>query len=82
MKTYQEAYELVCEMISDAKDLDINGLSADMPLHYLNLDSLDYVELMVLAKREFGYTLNAELFINHPDMTLGELCHLLTTEEK
>jgi acyl carrier protein len=82
MKTYQEAYELVCEMLSDAKDLDINELSAEMPLHYLRLDSLDYVELMVLAKREFGYTLNAELFISQPNMTLGELCHLLIAEDK
>ncbi len=82
MKTYQEAYELVSEMLSDAKDLDINELSAELPLYYLKLDSLDYVELMVLAKREFGFTLNAELFIRQPSMTLGELCHMLITEEK
>ncbi|MCA4825591.1 MAG: acyl carrier protein [Serratia rubidaea] len=82
MERYQQVYDTLCEMICDAKDLDSSQLSPDMPLHQLKLDSLDYVEMMVLAKREFGATLNAEMFIEHPNMMLGELCHALAEQKK
>lgn len=78
MKTYDEVYQKVCEMICDAKDLDESALSPDLSLNSLRLDSLDYVELTVLAKKEFGVTLQAEMFEKQPDMTLGELCQKLT----
>lgn len=77
MKTYQEAYELVCETLCEAKDLDRDELLPATPLRHIRLDSLDYVELMVLAKREFGFVLGAELFEANPEMTVSELCHLL-----
>ncbi|MFC0226279.1 acyl carrier protein [Serratia aquatilis] len=77
MEKYEQVYNAVCEMICDAKDLELTDLSPEMPLHQLKLDSLDYVELMVLAKREFGATLTAEMFIANPTMTLGELCQSL-----
>lgn len=77
MEKYEHVYNTVCEMICDAKDLELADLSPEMPLHQLKLDSLDYVELMVLAKREFGATLTAEMFIENPTMTLGELCQSL-----
>lgn len=79
MENYQQVYDTVSEMICDAKDLEMADLSPAMPLHQLKLDSLDYVELMVLAKREFGATLTAEMFINRPNMTLDELCQILAT---
>ncbi|MFB0713103.1 acyl carrier protein [Buttiauxella noackiae] len=82
MKKYPEAYTLVCEMLCDAKDLEFDALEPDMLLRHIKLDSLDYVELMVLAKREFGFVLTPELFIDNPDMTLSELCHLLVGEKK
>ncbi|MEC5657028.1 acyl carrier protein [Serratia nevei] len=52
-------------------------LSADMPLQQLGLDSLDYMELMLVVRREFGITLAAEMLIDHPELTLGELCHVI-----
>ncbi|AML57192.1 acyl carrier protein [Serratia rubidaea] len=82
MEKYQQVYDALCEMICDAKDLDASQLSPEMPLIQLKLDSLDYVEMMVLAKREFGATLNAEMFIEQPNMTLGELCHALAEQKK
>ncbi|WP_431225192.1 acyl carrier protein [Serratia sp. L9] len=82
MEKYQQVYDTVCEMICDAKDLELSDLAPEMPLHQLKLDSLDYVELMVLAKREFGATLSAEMFIEKPNMTLGELCQNLADQQK
>jgi len=81
MKNAQQAYELVCEMLCDAKDLEMSALSPDMPVQHIKLDSLDYVELMVLAKREFDFVLTAELFIDNPNLTLGELCQMMVTEK-
>lgn len=82
MENYEQVYNTVCEMICDAKDLEMTDLAPEMPLHQLKLDSLDYVELMVLAKREFGATLSAEMFIDKPNMTLGELCQNLAAQQK
>lgn len=82
MEKYQQVYQTVSELICDAKDLEMGNLSPEMPLHQLKLDSLDYVELMVLAKRDFGATLTAEMFIDKPNMTLGELCQYLAEQRK
>ena len=64
-------------------DLDEGDLSPEVSLQQLRLDSLDYVELMVLAKREFGVTIDADTFASRPDLTLGELCqHLYDAQQK
>lgn len=78
MAQYDDVYSKVCEMLCDAKDLEMDDLSPEMPLYQLKLDSLDYVELMVLAKKEFGVTIEADVFINNVNMTLGELCQYLS----
>nr|WP_279078409.1 phosphopantetheine-binding protein [Hafnia alvei] len=80
MSQYEVIYEKVSEMIADAKDLECEDIRADAPLALLSLDSLDYVELIILAKREFGVTLTAELFIQHPNITLREVCEFIDKE--
>lgn len=78
MTQFDEVYSKVCEMLCDAKDLEMDDLNPDMPLYLLKLDSLDYVELMVLAKKEFGVTVESELFVDNINMTLRELCQYLS----
>ena len=68
------------EMICDAKDLAPEALTPETTLPELELDSLDYVELMVLAKREFNVTLNPEMFMKNPTMTLRELSQRIAQE--
>lgn len=65
-------------MLCDAKDLEQEDLTPDMPLYQLKLDSLDYVELMVLAKKEFGVTIEADLFVDNVNITVRELCQYLS----
>lgn len=80
---YEDVYSRISTMIADAKDLEVEDIDAKQPLAVLGLDSLDYVELMVLAKREFGVSLEAELFISRPQMTLEELCqYIIQTSQK
>ena len=80
MIPYDEVLQKVCEMICDAKDLEPDEVDENTPLVRLKLDSLDYVELMVLAKREFNITLEADWFIQNPGITLGELCQHISKE--
>ena len=80
MSAYDEVVKKVTEMICDAKDLELDEVDENTPLVRLKLDSLDYVELMVLAKREYGITLEADWFIQNPGITLGELCQHITKE--
>lgn len=78
----KNVYTIVCEMLCDAKDLEPESLDPQVPIKMLKLDSLDYVELMVLAKREFDVSLSADMFIENPEMTLGEMCQRLETLRK
>lgn len=80
MSQYDLIYNKVSEMICDAKDLDAGTFTPESMLAELELDSLDYVELMVLAKREFNITLRPETFIQNPLMTLNELCQHIAQE--
>ncbi|WP_336667138.1 acyl carrier protein [Enterobacter mori] len=73
MKSYENIYSKISEMIADAKDMNLEALTPDTTLSQLELDSLDYVELMVLAKREFDVTLTAEMFMKKQPMTLRDL---------
>ena len=81
MTDYTTLYTTIAETLCDAKDLDPATLDADALLAALKLDSLDYVELMVLLKREFGLTLEADLFVQNPGLTLRQLCQHFAGEE-
>lgn len=80
MIKYEDVLEKVCEMICDAKDLEPDEVTENTRLMALKLDSLDYVELMVLAKREYNITLEADWFIQNPNITLSELCQHIIKE--
>ncbi|AGB79894.1 acyl carrier protein [Enterobacteriaceae bacterium strain FGI 57] len=80
MSQYDLIYNKVSDMICDAKDLEAGTFNPESTLAELELDSLDYVELMVLAKREFDITLRPETFIQNPLMTLDELCQHIMQE--
>ena len=80
MSQHEMIYEKISEMICDAKDLPPEALTPDTTLPELELDSLDYVELMVLAKREFNVTINPEMFMKNPTMTLRELSQRIAQE--
>ncbi|EPG4960153.1 TPA: acyl carrier protein [Citrobacter amalonaticus] len=80
MSQHEMIYDKISEMICDAKDLAPEALTPETTLPELELDSLDYVELMVLAKREFNVTLNPEMFMKNPAMTLSELSQRIAQE--
>lgn len=79
MSQHEMIYDKISEMIQTPKTAP-EALTPETTLPELELDSLDYVELMVLAKREFNVTLNPEMFMKNPTMTLRELSQRIAQE--
>ncbi len=82
MSQYQNIYIKVSEMICDAKDLETEDMNENLTLIQLEFDSLDYVELMVLVKREFNLSLDADFFIQHPNISVKILCEHIDKESE
>lgn len=80
MIDYNDVYRKVGDLLCEAKDIEWESITEDMPLLQLQLDSLDYVELMLLVSKEFGVTIETEVFANKPDLSLRELCELICKE--
>ncbi|EGU2092664.1 acyl carrier protein, partial [Salmonella enterica] len=51
----------------------------DLLIEQLELDSLDLVELVVMAKRKFGVTIIAEDFKDC--VTVGHLCDIISKKK-
>lgn len=71
---YTELYNTIATTIADAKDLPLEDINEQTTISELELDSLDYVELMVLVKKEFNIKINFEATIKSTDITLKEFC--------
>ncbi|HEM8291896.1 TPA: acyl carrier protein [Providencia stuartii] len=82
MSQYQTIYNKISEMICDAKDLESEEVNENLTLVQLEFDSLDYVELMVLVKRDFSVALDADFFIQHPNLSIKELCEHIDKESE
>jgi acyl carrier protein len=80
MIDYNDVYSKVCGMLCEAKDMELDSLSQEMPVSQLKLDSLDYVELMLLANKEFGVTIETDFFADKPELSLRELCEFISQQ--
>jgi len=80
MIDYNDVYSKVCDMLCEAKDMELDSLSQEMPVSQLKLDSLDYVELMLLANKEFGVTIETDFFADKPELSLRELCEFISQQ--
>lgn len=73
MITKNEVLTFVRDIIEEVKDFD-GAIEYDTKLEALALDSLDYVQTQIEAKKRFGVDLTAELFISGQISTVGQLC--------
>lgn len=80
MSSFQKIFNALAETIADAKDMEVTELTSNLTLHELALDSLDYVELMVLVKRNFKVNINFEEIIKNQNITIENLCQLIENE--
>jgi acyl carrier protein len=73
------------DAILELKDVDEASLVSETSVEDLQLDSLDYVEIQVGIKRQYGVTIEPEKFANGVIKTLGDLgayirAHVAQTE--
>ncbi len=73
MTTKEQVLTFVQEIIEEVKDFD-GVIDFDTTLEALALDSLDYVQTQIEAKKRYGVDLTAELFITGQISTVGQLC--------
>lgn len=71
---YTELYNAIATTIADAKDLPLEDINEQTTISELELDSLDYVELMVMVKKDFNIAINFEETMKSNDITLKEFC--------
>lgn len=69
----------VFEILSEAKDIVISAINDDLLIEQLELDSLDLVEVVVMAKKKFGVTIVAEDFKDC--VTVGHLCDIISKKK-
>lgn len=74
MSTENEVYEVLEELISELKDIEPEDLSRDMTFEELELESLDFVQLQVVYKKQFSVALDPEVFLNEEVKTIDEFC--------
>jgi acyl carrier protein len=73
MITQEDVLVFVQGIIEEVKDFE-GVIDFDTTLEALALDSLDYVQTQIEAKKRYGVDLNAELFISGQITTVGQLC--------
>ncbi|MES2939462.1 MAG: acyl carrier protein [Pseudomonadota bacterium] len=71
------AADFLRDAVLELKDIDEALLVPGLALADVELDSLDYVEIQVGIKKNFGVTVDADLFVSGKIKTLGDLCQYI-----
>ena len=73
-ESVSEVYEVLTDLISELKDIEPEDINSDMTFDELELESLDFVQLQVVYKKQFGVALDPAVFLNQEVKTVGEFC--------
>ena len=79
MTTRPQVLEFVRNIIEEVKDFD-GEVTYDTTLEELSLDSLDYVQTQIEAKKQFGVDLQSELFASGQIVNVGQLCSYIAEQ--
>lgn len=79
MTTRSQVLEFIRDIIDEVKDFE-GEVTYETTFEELSLDSLDYVQTQIEAKKKFNVELNAELFSSGQITNVGQLCSYI--EEK
>jgi acyl carrier protein len=74
MELFDEIYTKSVDLILDLKDFDEDDINKDLTFEELDLDSLDFIEIQVVLKKNYGVTIQAEAFQEGEINTIGDLC--------
>ncbi|HEI3268047.1 TPA: acyl carrier protein [Escherichia coli] len=77
-----KVFTSICSIIAEAKGISQDDITPETCLSSLGLDSLDFVELMVLCKREFAVNISSSFLSENKDISMLQLCNYINTERK
>jgi acyl carrier protein len=80
MHTTESVFKFLRDLIVEMKDSEPDDIGTQTTIDDLGLDSLDYVEIQVGVKRQFGVALAPTLF-ERQIKTIGELCDYIAGAE-
>jgi len=80
MNKTNEVLEFLQTTILDMKDIDEDIVQPQTALESLELDSLDYVEVQVNIKKNYGVDLTPDLFATGKINSIGNLVDYIVTE--
>lgn len=72
-------FEFLVDLVDDLVDLD-DDITEETLLESIGLVSLDYIEVQVRIKKEYGVVLNPELFISGEIKSFGDLISFIDKE--
>lgn len=84
MMTKEEIKSKVNEFLVDEFEVDINKIQPDANMREtLDLDSLDYVDLVVVIESNFGFKVVGEDFINiHTFQNFYDYCYQKVSQKE
>lgn len=77
MSNVERIFSVVCDVITSLKDVEADQLSLETRIDSLDMDSLDFVELQVVVKKNFAVHIDPEKFISGEIEYLSDLCRFI-----
>lgn len=71
---YQHVYECIKNLIVDLCDIEENEINRKSKFDQFDFESLDFIELQVVVKRNFGVPISVDLFVNGLVKDIDDLC--------
>lgn len=70
-----KVFDFLRETILELTDLEEEDITPKTSLDELEMDSLDYVEVQIETKKEFGVKLNPNVFSSGEVVTIEDFCN-------
>ena len=74
MSTFQKVYQAIADVILEVSDIEEDKLSPASTFEEVGIDSIDYIELGLVVKRNFGLSVDGKLFESGELSNIQELC--------
>jgi acyl carrier protein len=79
MTTASDVLSFLKSTIIEIKDLDEDSIQLESTLDEIALDSLDYVEIQLAVKKQYGVEVSQNAFMEGSIKTIGDFCSFVST---
>jgi acyl carrier protein len=79
MTTASDVLSFLKTTIIEIKDVDENNIRLESTLDEIALDSLDYVEIQLAIKKQYGVRVSQNDFLEGSIKTIGDFCSFVST---